>query len=101
MEAGKTTEVRDFLVIMNFLLLRSPMPGGSWNRCSNENTPQVFKFLIINGSVVICAKRVISAYDLLPILFGQPFEDGLGYQTKSIAEGSIPIQEAANTPLCN
>ena len=62
-----------------------------------KNTPQVFKFLIINGSVVICAKRVISAYDLLPILFGQPFEDGLGYQTKSIAEGSIPIQEAANT----
>lgn len=62
-----------------------------------KNTPQIFKFLIINGSVVICVKRIISAYDYLPILFGQPMEDGLGYQTKSAAEGSIPIQEAAKT----
>jgi hypothetical protein len=62
-----------------------------------KNTPQVFKLMIVNGTVVICAKRIISAYDLLPILFAQPFEDGMGYQTKSIAEGSIPIQEAAKT----
>ena len=62
-----------------------------------KNTPQVFKFIIINGTVVICVKRIISAYDMLPILFAQPLEDGLGYQTKSIAEGSIPIQEAAKT----
>ena len=62
-----------------------------------KNTPQIFKFIIVNGNIVICAKRIISAYDYLPILFAQPFEDGLGYQTKSIAEGSIPIQEAAKT----
>lgn len=61
------------------------------------NTPQIFKFIIVNGEVVVQAKRVISAYDYLPIFFGQPLEDGLGYQTKSTAEGSIPIQEAAGT----
>ncbi|EDO29124.1 predicted protein [Nematostella vectensis] len=60
------------------------------------NTPQIWKFIIINGSVVISAKRIISAYDYLPILFGQPLEDGLGYQTQSVAEGEIPFQDAAS-----
>lgn len=46
---------------------------------------------------MVQAKRIISAYDYLPILFGQPIEDGLGYQTQSIAEANIPFQEAAKT----
>jgi len=61
------------------------------------NTPQVFSLTIVNGEVLVQCKRIISAYDHLPILFGQPIEDGLGYQTKSIAEDSIPIQTAAGT----
>jgi hypothetical protein len=62
-----------------------------------SKTPQIWKFCFINNSVLVMAERVISAYDFLPILFGQPLEDGLGYQTQSIAEGSIPFQEAAGT----
>ena len=62
-----------------------------------QNHPQVFKIVIVNGNIVVQVKRIISAYDYLPILFGQPQEDGLGYQTKSIAEGGIPIQQAAGT----
>lgn len=61
------------------------------------NTPQIWKLVVINGEVLIHAKRIISAYDRLPILFGQPMEDGLGYQTQSIAESEIPIQKAATT----
>lgn len=61
------------------------------------NTPQIWKFIIINGDVLLSAKRIISAYDYLPILFGQPLEDGLGYQTQSVGENAIPIQEAATT----
>lgn len=61
------------------------------------NTPQIWKFVVINGKILIHAKRIISAYDRLPILFGQPLEDGLGYQTQSVAETQIPIQEAATT----
>lgn len=60
-------------------------------------TPQIWKFIIVNNTVLVHAERVISAYDYLPILFGQPLEDGLGYQTQSIAEASIPFQEAAGT----
>ena len=62
-----------------------------------RNTPQIYQFQIINGEILISVKRIISAFDYLPILFCQPFEDGLDYQTKSIAEGSIPIQQAAST----
>ena len=60
------------------------------------NTPQIWKFVHINDHMV-SAQRIISAYDYLPILFGQPLEDGLGYQTQSVAESEIPFQDAATT----
>lgn len=63
----------------------------------SPNTVQIWKFVTINSTIVVQAKRIISAYDYLPILFGQPLEDGLGYQTQSIAEGNIPFQQAAST----
>lgn len=62
-----------------------------------KGTPQIWRFCIINNEFVAYAERIISAYDCIPIFFGQPLEDGLGYQTQSIAEGEIPFQEAAAT----
>lgn len=62
-----------------------------------SNTPQIWKFIVINGRFMISAERIVSAYEYLPILFGQPLEDGLGYQTQSIGEGEIPFQQAAAT----
>jgi hypothetical protein len=64
---------------------------------SETKTPQIWKFRIVNNNIVIQAKRVISAYDFLPVFFGQPLEDGLGYQTQSVAESNIPFQTAAAT----
>jgi hypothetical protein len=61
-----------------------------------SKTPQIWKLVIINMETIIQAERIISAYDFLPILMSQPLEDGLGYQTQSIAEGAIPFQEAAS-----
>jgi len=66
-------------------------------KAPSPNTPQIWKFVVVNGEVVVQAERLISAYDLLPILMGQPLEDGLGYQTQSLAEGAIPFQDAAST----
>ena len=60
------------------------------------NSPQIWKFVLIN-EILISAERIISAYDYLPILFGQPMEDGMGIQTQSVAEAEIPFQEAATT----
>lgn len=59
------------------------------------NTPQIWKFVIVNEDILIHAKRVISANDCLPILIGQPHEDGLGYQTQGVAEAAIGFQESA------
>lgn len=63
----------------------------------NRNTPQIWEVLVVNQKVIVKLKRIISAFDYLPILFGQPLEDGLGYQTKSLAEFNIPFQTAAET----
>jgi hypothetical protein len=60
-------------------------------------TPQIWKFRVVNNTHIVQAERIISAYDFLPILFGQPHEDGLDYQTQSVAEANIPFQEAAKT----
>lgn len=60
------------------------------------NTPQIWKFIIVNHSVVIYAERCTNAHGYIPILFGQPLEDGLSYQTKSLAGNVLPIQELSS-----
>lgn len=61
-----------------------------------RNTPQIWKFITVNEQVLIHAEKVSNAHNLLPILFGQPIEDGLGYQTKSLEERLIPVQDSAS-----
>lgn len=60
------------------------------------NTAQVWKFIIVNNSVIISATRQTNAHNYIPILFCQPLEDGLGYQTKSLANNVAPIQSIAS-----
>jgi hypothetical protein len=58
-----------------------------------RNTPQVWKFVFVNHQVLLYAERQTNAHNLLPVLFGQPLEDGLMYQTKSLADNVSPIQD--------
>lgn len=62
-----------------------------------DKSPQIYKLQVINNNVIISCERIISAFDTLPVSIGQAFEDGMGLQTKSVAEGSISFQEAATT----
>lgn len=62
----------------------------------SRNTPQVWKFIIVNHQVLIYAMRLTNAHGLLPVLVGQPLEDGLSYQTKSLATNVRPIQEVSS-----
>jgi hypothetical protein len=62
---------------------------------SNSNTPQIWKFIVVNRNVLIFAERQTNAHNYLGILFGQPMEDGLGWQTKSFSENAVPMQQAA------
>ena len=65
-------------------------------RVPSANTPQVWKFIIVNHSVLIYAERQTNAHGMLPTLFMQPNEDGLGYQTKSLASNAKPFQEISS-----
>lgn len=65
-----------------------------------QNTPQVWKFIIVNNQQVIYAERLTNAHNLIPIILSQPLDDGLGYQTKSFAKNVQPIQDIT-TALSN
>ncbi len=60
------------------------------------NVPQIWKFVSINNETIIHMKKVISAYDMFPILMGQYTEDGFRQQTKSVAEQQLSIQDATS-----
>lgn len=57
-----------------------------------QNTPQIWKFILVNDDVLIYAERMTNVHQMLPVLPYQPYDDGLGYQTKSLAKNLEPIQ---------
>lgn len=63
----------------------------------SPNTPQIWKFVMLSGQYLIYAKRLITAFDFLPIHIGQPLEDGFEIQTPSIGESQVEFQDAAST----
>ena len=69
------------------------LPSDFGMKVPAPNTPQVWKFIFVNHSVLIYAERQTNAHGYLPMLFSQPLEDGLDYQTKSLAQNVVPIQE--------
>lgn len=69
------------------------LPSDFGMKVPSPNTPQIWKFIFVNHSVLIYAERQTNAHGYLPMLFSQPLEDGLDYQTKSLAQNVQPIQE--------
>lgn len=64
-----------------------------------SKTPQIWKFIIVNHEHLIYAQRQTNAHGFLPMIFGQPLEDGLGYQTKSLAVNVAPVQSITSSLL--
>lgn len=73
------------------------LPSDFGLRVPSPNTPQVWKFIIVNNSVLIYAERQTNAHGYLPVLLAQPQEDGLSYQTKSLGQNVSPIQDIASS----
>lgn len=69
------------------------MPADFAMRLPEAKTPQIWKLVFVNHQVLIYAERQTNAHNMLPVLMGQPLEDGLGYQTKSLADNVSPIQD--------
>lgn len=65
-------------------------------RIPSRNTPQIFKLIIVNHEHIIYCERQTNAHNWIPIFVGQPFEDGLTYQTKSLAVNAKPFQYVAS-----
>jgi len=55
-------------------------------------TPQIWKLILVNGSVLIYAEKLSNAHNMIPMVFGAPYEDGLGSQTLSFAENLLETQ---------
>lgn len=66
----------------------------------NGNTPQIYKFIIINRKVCIFAELQTNAHNFLPIIVAQATEDGLDWQSKSFADNAAPMQ-ALSSALYN
>jgi hypothetical protein len=61
-----------------------------------NGVPQIFKTIVVNGQICIFMERKSNAHNYLPIIIGQPIEDGLAYQTKSFADNAAPYQFLAS-----
>ena len=66
-------------------------------KVSNRDTPQIYKLVIVNHEHIIYMEQQTNAHSYLPILVGAPLEDGLGYQTKSLATNAMPFQDLATS----
>jgi hypothetical protein len=69
------------------------LPSDFGLRVPSSSTPQIWKFIFVNDSVLILAERQTNAHNFLPILCGQGTVDGLSYQTKSLASNVVPLQQ--------
>ena len=73
------------------------LPSEFGIKVPQPNTPQVWKFIIVNFSVIIYAERQTNAHDLIPMLFACPNDDGIKYQSKGIAANTQPMQHLASS----
>lgn len=71
------------------------LPSDAGIKAPQPNTPQVWKFLIVNFSIIIYAERLTNAHNLIPVLMAVPNDDGIKYQTKSPASNVQPLQNTA------
>lgn len=64
-----------------------------------KNTPQIWKFIIVNHSVVIYAERQTNAHQKIPVFFGTPTDSGLAYQDKSLTANALPFQQVGSAVM--
>lgn len=64
------------------------------------NTPQIWSFMLINGSIPLYAERMTNFHNNLPLILCQPNQDGLGYQSKSLAR-NIEVFQHVGSSLVN
>jgi hypothetical protein len=82
---------KDYYLVTHFVCRALPSDFGK-----QGNTPTMYYGIIVNWQVVIYVEEIISAHDSLPVFIMQPNEDGLGYQTQSMLDTSLPFQDMSS-----
>jgi len=77
------------------------LPSEFEQKVPNSNTPQIYKLILVNHEWIIFAELQTNAHAYIPILIGQPLEDGLDYQTKSLADNGLPFQELSTAYMAS
>lgn len=90
-----TLEYRDLYEVA--IIYARFLPSDFGLKLPAPNTPQIFKMIVVNKRWIIFMKRMTNAHNFLPIVVGQPFDDGLGYQAKSFGDNVTPYQEMATS----
>lgn len=95
--SGDSKRIKHTSQYEKFVLYARILPGDFGINVPARNRPQIWKFVVINGTTLVEAEPQENAHNYLPIVFGQPLEDGLKHQTKSFAQNTIAYQTMATT----
>lgn len=83
---------RDHYLLTHFYCRAVPADFGA-----RGNDVKIYHAIIINWNTVIFVEELNVAHDFLPAYIMQPLEDGLGYQTQSMLDNSLPFQDMASS----
>lgn len=75
------------------------LPSEFGIKVPSPNTAQVWKLYVVNYTTLVYAERQTNAHDMIPIIFSCPNDDGLKYQTKSLASNVQPLQQVASAMM--
>ena len=62
----------------------------------NPTEQCIMKFKVVNSKYIVSAEQLTNEHMYLPIVFGQPLDEGLGYQSKSFSHNLEELQDVAS-----
>lgn len=77
------------------------LPSDFGIKAPQPNTPQVWKFLIVNFKEIIYIERQTNAHEMIPVFFACPNDDGIKYQTKSLGQNMKPFQHVSSALMAS
>jgi hypothetical protein len=96
-KSGRTVDYANSYLVTRVYCRITPSDFGM--NVPGPNTPQVWKFVVVNGNCILHYERLPNVHNFIPVFFGQPMEDGLGLQTKSFAQNATDFQSVASAMM--
>ena len=68
---------------------------GKHPHVTSPDAQSIFKVVVINGQHIVYCEQLQNKHNYLPIVFGQPLDEGLGYGSKSFTHNLEDLQQIA------